>query len=342
MVLSERARQVLEAVVNVYIETGEPVGSRVIWKRYHLPMSPATIRNVMSDLEELGFFYQPHTSAGRVPTEKGWRFYINTMLEKRPLSDACRLKIKQSLQEATYNLEKVFTESSRLLSSYSHQAGIVVAPKFSRIILKHIEFVKLSKNAILAVIVGATGIVYHKIISAPFSISQRHLGRFANYLNSFYTGLTLGEVRQRLVEEMKKDKEKFDAIWNRIFQLSQRVLQPEKEKIYIEGTANILRYPEFTDVEVMKALLIAFEEKSIITKLLERTMYDEKLQVFVGSDLASDKLKECGMVASPYRSGKTVIGTVAVIGPMRMNYSIVIPLVEYMAQALSEVLVQTQ
>ena len=190
LILSERAKQVLGAVVNMYIQTGEPVGSRVIWKRYRLPMSPATIRNIMADLEEMGLFYQPYTSAGRVPTEKGWRFYIDTLLEKRPLSQECRLKIRQSLQEATYDLEKVLTESSRLLSSYSQQTGIVAAPKFSRIILKYIEFVKLNENAILAIIVGATGVVYHRIISAPSSIRQQDLDRFANYLNTFYAGLT--------------------------------------------------------------------------------------------------------------------------------------------------------
>ncbi|HDD43678.1 MAG TPA: heat-inducible transcription repressor HrcA [Candidatus Desulfofervidus auxilii] len=342
LILSERAKQVLGAVVNMYIQTGEPVGSRVIWKRYRLPMSPATIRNIMADLEEMGLFYQPYTSAGRVPTEKGWRFYIDTLLEKRPLSQECRLKIRQSLQEATYDLEKVLTESSRLLSSYSQQTGIVAAPKFSRIILKYIEFVKLNENAILAIIVGATGVVYHRIISAPSSIRQQDLDRFANYLNTFYAGLTLGEARAKLIEEMKKDKEKFDVIWKRVIQLSQRVLQPEKEKIYIEGTANILKYPEFTDVEVMKTLLAAFEEKSLIARLLERVMQGAKLQVFVGSEIASKELKDCSIVASPYWSGETVMGTVAVIGPMRMDYSIVIPLVEYMAQVLSEVLAQTQ
>ena len=336
--LSERAKQVLSAVVQMYITTGEPVGSRAVWKQYKFSISPATIRNIMADLEEMGLFYQPHTSAGRVPTELGWRIYIDTLLEKRPLSKRFKRQIRQSLKEDKDNIEKILKESSKILSFYSQHAGIVVAPKFSTIVLKYIEFVQLRKNSILTIIVGNRGMVYHRVISAPTVISQKDLTRFANYLNTSFTGLTLGEVRQRLIEEMKKDKARFDTLWNKVFQLTQRMFWPEREQIYIEGTVNILNYPEFSDVERLKSLLVAFEEKSIIARLLERTVRDAKPQVFVGSEIDQKELRECGVVASPYMSGDSVLGTVAVIGPIRMNYANVIPLVEYTAQVLSEIL----
>jgi len=341
LVLSNRAKQILSAVVDMYIQTGEPVGSRAVWRRYKLPVSPATIRNVMADLEDMGLFYQPHTSAGRVPTELGWRFYIDALLEKRPLSEQYKTRIRQNLGQTTYNIEKILKMSSHILSAYSRHAGVVVAPKFSRIVLKHIEFVKLKQNLILAIIVGSTSIVYHRIIPFSTPIDQNNLNRFANYLNISFAGLTLGEVRQRLVEEMKKDKAEFDAIWQRAFQLSQRVLLPEKENIYIEGTTNILNYPELSDVQTMRSLLTAFEEKSIIARLLDRTLQDAKVQVFVGSEIAEEGLKDCSVVASPYMQGNVVLGTVAVIGPMRMNYGKIIPLVEYTAQVLSEILAKT-
>lgn len=341
LVLSNRAKQILSAVVDMYIQTGEPVGSRAVWKRYKLPMSPATIRNIMADLEDMGLFYQPHTSAGRVPTELGWRFYIDALLEKRPLSTQHKTKIRQNLKEVKYNIDQILKRSSYILSAFSHHAGVVVAPKFSRIVLKHIEFVELKRDLVLAIIVGSTGTVYHRIIPFFTPIDQNNLNRFANYLNTSFVGLTLGEVRQKLVEEMRKDKAEFDAIWQKAFQLSQRVLQPENEHVYIEGTTNILNYPEFSDVQTMKSLLTAFEEKSIIARLLDRTLQDAKVQVFVGSEIAEEGLKDCSVVASPYMQGETILGTVAVIGPMRMDYGTIIPLVEYTAQVLSEFFAKT-
>jgi heat-inducible transcriptional repressor len=342
--LSDRDKQILHAVVSMYIQTGEPVGSRAVWKRYKLPMSPATIRNIMADLEEMGFFYQPHTSAGRVPTELGLRFYIDALLKKRPLPPQNKVKIKRDLKEvqSKYDIDKILQKSSHLLSLYSHQAGIVIAPKFSRIILKQIEFVRLNKHLVLAIIVGSTGIVYHRLIPNVSQISQDDLNKFANYLNANFCGLTLGEVKARLIEEMKKDKAEFDAIWEKIVHLGKSILKPEKENVYIEGTVNILNYPEFSDVERMKALLKAFEEKGIIARLLERTMEEARVQVFVGGEITAEGLSGCSVVASPYSQGDTVLGSVAVIGPMRMNYAEIIPLVEYTAQVLSEILAKTE
>ncbi len=340
MELSKRDRQILQAVVATYIQTGEPVGSRTVWRRYKLPMSPATIRNIMADLEEMGFFFQPHTSAGRVPTELGLKFYIESLLKKKPLPSKNKREIKENLKElrCEYDLEKVLQESSKLLSQYSKQAGIVIAPKFSRIVLKQIEFVWLNRHTVLAVIVGSTGIVYHRLIPNISKISQPNLNKFANFLNAHFCGMTLGEVKKRLIEDMKKDKAEFDAIWHRITKFSKRLLEPEKEDVYIEGTTNILNYPEFSDIERMKALVKAFEEKGIITRLLERTMEDARVQVFIGGEISVEGLDKCGIIASPYMQGDTILGSVAVIGPIRMNYAKVIPLVEYTAQVLSELL----
>ncbi|KPJ69412.1 MAG: hypothetical protein AMJ45_00195 [Syntrophobacter sp. DG_60] len=340
--LSEREKKILGAVVDLYIQTAEPVGSHTVRKQYNLKFSPATIRNIMADLKEMGLLFQPHTSAGRIPTELGLRFYIDTLLECQPLKSEQRETIKQRLLKDNYNLEDILKESSRILSTYSHQAGIVLVPRFSNMVLRYIEFVKLKDNLILTILIDSTGSVYHKIIPFNVDITQHDLNRFAIYLNATFTDQPLAEVKHQLVKEMQKDRDKFDEMWADIFQLSQQVLQMDKDKdLYIEGTINILSYPEFADVRAMRLLLKAFEEKSIIVRLLDKTMNERGLQVFIGSEIEEQGLKGCSIIASPYTWGDVVAGTLGVIGSIRMNYSSVIPLVEYTAEVVSDILTKT-
>jgi len=340
--ISERGKKVLGAVVDLYIQTAEPVGSRTVWKRYNLKFSPATIRNIMADLEDMGLLFQPHTSAGRMPTELGFRFYVDTLLERQPLASEKRKKIRQHLVKSNYNLEKVLKESSRILSNYSRQAGIVLTPRFSTVILKYIKFIKLKNNVILTILIDSTGTVYHKMITFNMDISQSDLNRFAAYLNESFVDQSLAEVKRKLEKEMERHKAEFDQIWTSIFQFSQEALRIDKEKdVYIEGTVNILSCPEFSDVEVMKSLLKAFEEKSIIVSLLDKTMNERGLRIFIGSEIEEQGLKGCSIIASPYTWRDVVVGTLGVIGPIRMDYSSVIPLVEYTAEVVSDILTKT-
>lgn len=340
--LSERERKILRAVVDLYIQTAEPVGSHTVWKRYNFKFSPATIRNIMANLEEVGLLFQPHTSAGRIPTELGLRFYIDTLLERQPLKSEQRETIKQRLVKDNYSLEDVLKESSRILSSYSCQAGIVLVPRFSNMVLKYIEFVKLRDNLILTILIDSTGNVYHKIVSFNVDVTQHDLNRFAIYLNTNFTDQPLAQVKQELLKEMRKDRDEFDEMWADILQLSHQVLQMDKDKdLYIEGATNILSYPEFADVKAMRLLLKAFEEKGIIVRLLDKTMNEGGLQVFIGSEIEEQSLRSCSIIASPYTRGDVVVGTLGVIGSIRMNYSSVIPLVEYTAEVVSDILTKT-
>jgi len=247
MKLSERDKKILHVVISDYIETAEPVGSRTISKKHGLNLSPATIRNVMADLEEMGLLIQPHTSAGRIPTEYGLRFYVDSMLKVKRLSQAEKEKIRNSFKELGFDVANILKEASRILSMASQHIGVVLAPTFSTIILKHIEFLRLKDNRILVIFISKSGIVQHKVIQVEEDLSQDELNKFSRYLDDILSDLTLSEVKQKILEEMKKEKTAFDEMLSKALKLSKRAFQngvEEEKDVYIEGHANILNYPE--------------------------------------------------------------------------------------------------
>lgn len=343
MKLSERNKKILHAVISDYIETAEPVGSRTISKKHGLNLSPATIRNVMADLEKMGLLIQPHTSAGRIPTEYGLRFYVDSMLKVKRLSQAEKEKIRNSFKELGFDVANILKEASRILSMASQHIGVVLAPTFSTTILKHIEFLRLKDNRILVIFISKSGIVQHKVIQVEEDLSQDELDKFSRYLDDILSDLTLSEVKQKILEEMKKEKTVFDKMLSKALKLSKRAFQngvEEEKDVYIEGHANILNYPELSDIETMKAIFKAFEEKGIIIKLLDKSMSATGVQTFIGSENELIGVGGCSVVTSPYAKGSSTLGTLGVIGPTRMNYSKVIPLVGYTARLVSEILAE--
>ncbi len=339
--LSEREENILQAVILDYIETAEPVGSRTISKKHGLNLSPATIRNVMADLEEMGFLTQPHTSAGRVPTEYGLRFYVDSILKLKSLSQAEKERIRGRFKGASLDVASILRETSKILSIVSGQIGVVLAPRFSTTVLKHIEFVRLRNRLILVILISRSGIVQHRMIQIDEDLSQEELDRFSRYLDEILTDLTLVEVKEKILEEIEKEKITFDSILSKALKLSKRAFQngvEEPKDIYIEGQANILNYPELLDIETMRAMFKAFEEKHIIIKLLDKSMSATGVQTFIGSENELIGVEGCSVVTSPYTKGSDALGTLGVIGPTRMDYSRVIPLVGYTARLVSEFL----
>jgi heat-inducible transcriptional repressor len=340
LVPAQRNRQVLEAVILEYIKTGVPVGSRAIAKKYGLNVSPATVRNVMADLEDLGLLYQPHTSAGRVPSELGLRLYVDSILKIQQLSAGERERIKHSYQGGVRRIESLLRETSRILSSFSKQAGLVLTPRLSTTIFKRIDFTRLRPNIILAILVSRTGIVHNTLIETEKDISQDELDKYGRYLNDMLEDLTLHQVKERLLAEMKKEKVLFDSLLAKVCDLSQQALSKdlEGEVLYIDGRVNLLDYPEFADVEQMRRIFAAFEEKSRIIELLDKSVAAEGLRIFIGSESELQDMEGISLITSPYTSGEEVLGTLGVIGPTRMDYSRIIPLVDYTAKLLSKML----
>ncbi len=338
--MTERDRKILQAIITDYIQTAQPVGSRIVSKKYKMDLSPATIRNVMSDLEEMGFLTQPHTSAGRVPTDKAYRFYVDTILNMRRLNPEEKENIEKGLLlKDDPDINEVMKRASHLLSLLSRQMGVVLAPRFGSKIFRHIEFIKLRDRRILVIIVSQTGEVQNKLIEADEEMTQDELDKYSRYLTEIMGGLSLAQAKLRIVEEMKKEKVLFDKLMYGALQLSQKALEDEGEgDLFIDGKANIMQSPEFADMEKMRVLLQAFEEKGKIVKLLDKALSAHGIQIFIGAENDLNEMVNCSIVAAPYSREKYTLGTLGIIGPTRMDYSSIIPIVDYTARLVGKIL----
>jgi len=338
-VFTERDRKVLQAIIMDYIQTAEPVGSRTVSKKYRMGLSPATIRNVMADLEEMGFLIQPHTSAGRVPTDRAFRYYVDSILEVRKLNRIDRHRIELGLQDERLDINEMMKRASSLLSLLSKQTGVVLAPRFGSDVFRHIEFINLREKKILVIIVSKSGGMQNKIIESDEQTSQDELDKYSKYLTEIMGGLSLKEARRRIMEEMEKEKVLFDKLMYRALQLSQKALADEREgDLYIDGQTNIMKSPEFADLEKMRGLLLAFEEKTKIVRLLDKALSAQGIQIFIGAENELGEMQSCSVVAAPYSKDNFTLGTLGVIGPTRMDYSSIIPIVDYTAQIVGKIL----
>ncbi|NLI81860.1 MAG: heat-inducible transcription repressor HrcA [Deltaproteobacteria bacterium] len=339
--LTKRDQEVLDAVVTDYINTGEPVGSRTISKRYGVKVSSATIRNVMADLEELGFLLQPHTSAGRIPTDKGLRFYLDFLMRYKSLEESERTMIRQAFQGIHKDLRETLRKTSRILSTFCRQAGVVLWPKITSTRFRHIEFIRLRPHQVMVVLISKSGLLHNHILDLKDDIGQDELDKYSHYLNDLLENVPLGEVKRRVLEEMKKEKVLFDELYAKALDMSQRVFQENLESgdVFIEGQTNLLNNPEFSDVQRLRRILEALEDKSRIVKLLDMTLETTGgVRITLGSESELKELREISLISSPYWRGDTLLGVLGVIGPLRMDYSRIIPVVEFTASLLSELL----
>lgn len=339
--LTVRDQQVLEAVISDYIRCGEPVGSRTISKRYGLNVSSATIRNVMADLEELGFLYQPHTSAGRIPTEKGFRVYLDSIIRFQSLPSGERTVIRQALEETNTDFGELLRRTSRILSSFCKQAGVVLWPKLTVTRFKHLQFIRIRPHQILVILISKSGLVQNCSLDWEEDIDQDELDKYSRYLNELLEDVPLGQVKERILEEMQKEKVLFDELYSRALGITQRAFQKtlDNSELYIEGQMNLFNNPEFADVERMRRILEAFEDKSRIIRLLDMTLkLSTGVRIILGPESKVQELEEISLISSPYRRGDTLLGVLGVIGPLRMDYSRIIPVVEFTAGLLSQLL----
>jgi heat-inducible transcriptional repressor len=337
--LSERGKRILEAVIEDYTTTAEPVGSRSLTRSHALDVSPATVRNVMSDLEEMGFLTSPHTSAGRIPTDKAYRLYVNSILEVKNITREKREEIQRRCRLAGKDLAQILKETSRLLSTTSSYMGVVMAPRLAANLFHQIEFVKLQSRRVIAILVSQNGTVQNRLLQTDEDIPQEELVRMANYLNELLQGLTIAQVRERLVREMQSEKVHYDAMMAQALALSEQTINnPEGPELFIEGQANILEQPEFADAAKVREIFRAFERKSQLLDLLDRSMQGDGVQIFIGSESRLLRMEGMSLITSTYMTGKDTVGVLGVIGPTRMGYGRVIPIVDYTAKLISRLL----
>jgi heat-inducible transcriptional repressor len=336
--LSARHIKVLEAVVEDYIHRGEPVGSRTLSRSPRFQLSPATLRNVMADLEESGFLCQPHTSAGRIPTDLGFRFYVNNLPAFAAVSSAARRQVRDRLEGSGGRLEEVLQDGVFTLAQLTPYVGVVSLPDFRQMVVRHIRFVKLHERRILTVIVSVSGAVQNVLFESETVLSQDQLNRFSNYLNALLGNLTLSGIKRMVLHEMASDKQGYDELFAQVLALSRSFFAKDPEQqsdVMLDGKLNLLEHPEFADVERMKEIFKAFEEKGAILKILDGALGGEQLRVIIGAESCCQEMRHCSLVTAEYgREGRT-LGRVGVIGPTRMDYSRIIPLVNYIADAMS-------
>jgi len=337
MDLTRRAQKILHAVITEYLHGGDAVGSRTITRRHDLGLSPATVRNVMADLEEMGLLEQRHSSAGRVPTPSGLRFFIDSLLKVRGLSAREKDEIREHVRAPT--TEEVVQRASRLLSDLTHHAAVIIAPDPDQQRLTQLEFVPMRDGKLLAVLVTADGRIENRIISDD--VEPRRLERIHNYLNELLTGLTLDEVRDRVIREIGEDKNRYDEAVATALRLGHAVFVERGERlpdVVVSGQANLL--DEELAKESTRELLRALEDKETLSRLLDRTRTADGIQVFLGAETALSALASSSVIAMPYGPGEQPIGALAVIGPMRMNYGKVISVVDVTADAVTQLLAE--
>jgi heat-inducible transcriptional repressor len=345
-----RGRAVLSAIIGEHLITGEPVGSKIIAEKFanSYGLSSATIRNVMGELEAAGLLEQPHTSAGRIPTDKGYRFYVDNLLGVLSLSNEDLRFIgeefgflESELQEAP---DRLMERTSQLLSALSNNIGIVVSPSLANDRLQHIEFVNLSDKRILVVLVSAPNIVHNKIIRLNETYAQDELDRTARYLNAEFGGKSLAEIRASILKLMHEEKALFDKLLQTAMILCSQSIEDEEDfsgEVYVGGTSNILTKRDFADLDRLRELLRTIEEKSRLMQILNECIVRDSqaargnVQVVIGRENTASTLQNCTLISAPYRIGEgAAIGTLSVLGPTRIEYARIISIVGYVARIL--------
>jgi len=341
--LDARTRNILMAVIHSFIHTGEPVGSRTISKRFDFGLSPATIRNIMSDLEDMGFLEQPHTSAGRMPTDTGYRFYVDNLRGLESLSAAESALISQHYAPYRGEVDEVMATTSRLLSEISRYAGVVLHI-FTITIFKRIEFVKIRGRQVLAIFVMESGMVHNKLIILDAEMTHDELHQIANYLNQEFSGQPLRTIRQQVLERMAEEKAQYDRLAQQALDVGAKTFGESTEAesdIYLGGTANIMDQPEFAaNLEQMKELFKAFEEKSRLIRILDQCLEETGVHVIIGSETPLQDIRECSFVTHTYSYDNHTLGVLGVVGPKRMVYPRIMAIVDHTASVVSKILTQ--
>jgi heat-inducible transcriptional repressor len=338
--LNERSREIFRRVVEAFVETGEPVGSRTIARRLGTQLSPATIRNVMADLEDAGLLHAPHTSAGRLPTEAGLRLFVDGLLEIGNLTDDERRNIDGQCAAAGRSINDVMEQVSATLSGLTRCAGLVYSPKLEKS-LKHIEFVGLGPGRALVVMVSESGMVENRVLELPPGITPSMLTEATNFLNAKIAGRTLDEARGQVMDEIQHQRAQLDELTKRVVEAGVATWNGnDGGYLIVRGRANLLGdVSAIGDLERIRSLFDALETKQSLLRLIDATSIADGVQIFIGAENDLFQVAGCAMIVAPFSNGREqVVGAIGVVGPMRMNYARIIPMVDYTAKLVGRLL----
>jgi len=334
--MDERKQKVLLAIVHDYIDTAEPVGSRTVARKYKLGVSPATIRNEMADLEEMGFIEQPHTSAGRIPSERGYRYYVDFLMRRQKLTREEEALIEQQYQEKVSDIGQVIHKTGMLLSRLTHYTALVLPPRIGVSMLKHVQIVSMRQNQAMIIAVMDNGTVQHQLIEVPESITILDMDTISKVLNAKLQGSSMRSIKNGLIQEIYSELARHRHVLDIIMSLLHDNLSPEGEdRLYLGGVLNMLNQPEFHNVEKIKTILSIMEQEKLLCDMLDSDMENSGVTVRIGGEIENINIKECSMITAPYSVRGRKIGKLGVLGPTRMEYAKVISVVDYLTKYLS-------
>lgn len=333
MELDPRQEQILLALVREYIQTGEPVGSGALPGRYHLEYSPATIRHEMSHLDDLGFVSQPHTSAGRVPQDKSYRYFVDRLLQQEMPAPPEAPVIRREVQQTHSPLDRAVEEISRILSELTHYSAVVLGPRLRKTFFKYLQLAPVDRHRVLMVLLTTTGGMVNHVIELSQPVSPRDLERFTNVLNDRLRGLPIDAISQELMEGAQGVIPA--EVLTRLRQATDEATLQEEPRVFQSGAAQLCDFPEFQDVHKLRAVLDILYEERVIAEILEKTLDGNGVQVTIGSEHPHEEMRDCTMVSAVYRLGGTPIGSLGIVGPTRMPYDRVIAIVQYLAEQVT-------
>ena len=338
---NERAQYLLKVLIQRFIADGQPVGSRTLSKDSHIDLSPATIRNVMSDLEEFGLVSAPHTSAGRVPTPQGYRLFVDSLVRFKQPKDGEIQKLQAQLREGQEHPDELLSSVSKMLSSITSMAGVVTAPRGQQTVLRQIEFLPLSDNRILVILVINDREVQNRILHSEHSFSADELQRAANYINDNYVGVDLADIRERLLADLESTRDSMNRAMHDIISVAQSAMEGAESNpvdLMIQGETNLMSFAELSDIDTLKRLFDAFSKKRFMLDILDKSINAGGVQVFIGEESGYHMLDDVSGVTAPYKTDDNQIGVLGVIGPTRMAYDRVVPIVDITARLLGTAL----
>jgi heat-inducible transcriptional repressor len=336
--LSERGKNILQALIDYYIATAQPVGSRVLANKFGLGISPATIRNSMQDLEELGLVKQPHTSAGRVPTDTGYRVYVDELLEPEDLGFSEKRKIEEEISVDYAAIEELLEQTARALGNVSQELGVILSPRFDKGILTRIDLIPVAEKKILVVLTVKSGLIRTILLEAESNLETLALDKTQGILNERLCGLTLRELMDSMEERLKDGSDADTKLLKLLLDSKETLLTfQETEQLHLGGTINIVHQPEFKDKDVLSSFIALLEEKKILTELVSTKGINKGIAITIGKELERGEVQSLSLVTSRYQAGE-VSGTIGIIGPTRMRYGKLVSLVDYTAKLLSKIL----
>lgn len=341
MELGERKRKILQAIIDDYITTADPVGSRTIAKKHDLGLSSATIRNEMADLEEMGYLEQPHTSAGRIPSDLGYRLYVDHLMRRYKLTVAEVKKMQHALELRIQELDRLIQQYSNIVSQFTQYTTVVLPPQMKKSAIKHIQLVPIDTNNVLLIMVTDAGIVKNKTLKIYEQVSHDFLNSLSRILNDKLSGLTLEEINLPKIQEIQKEMRSNEGLLIPILNIiSDIITDIDDMDVFLGGTTNIFNFPEYKDIERAKEFLSFLEQKKDLYKLLSSVKDNDNISIVIGRENEFMEMRDCSIIMSKYSIGKKIVGTIGIIGPTRMEYAKVVSSLEYLTWHLNHVLVQ--